>query len=422
MAVTTRTLGRSGIEVSALGMGCWAIGGPWAEGAQPLGWGAVDDEESVRAVRRALELGVTLFDTADTYGAGHGERVLGRALAGRRDEAVIATKWGYTFDERGATGDRGGRVAGVPAAGRDRLAAPVGHRPDRPLPAAPGRPAGAPGRGAGRHLRGPGRRGPDPGVRMEHRPPRPGHRVRAGRPRRDRRAAHPVGAAGRPRHARRLRQVRPGQHQPGAARDGAAHRQVHGRVDAAPRRRTGAGPGLAGVVPGRPAGARSGCAGSARSGPRSPPTGAPSPRARWAGSGRAAGGPIPIPGCRTVAQVEENAAALARGPLPPDQFVEVERQLAALRTAALRDADRPHWPRPTHPTPTPDPAPPVVGSTRRPAVPPSRSRHAGRPGGRLRGVFLADLRRPGGRASGRGGRSARRKVPAPEVIARSSTA
>ncbi|MET8067859.1 aldo/keto reductase, partial [Micromonospora sp. NPDC005313] len=75
MAVDTRQLGRSGIEVSALGMGCWAIGGPWAEGARPLGWGRVDDDESVRAVRRALDLGVTLFDTADTYGAGHGERV-----------------------------------------------------------------------------------------------------------------------------------------------------------------------------------------------------------------------------------------------------------------------------------------------------------------------------------------------------------
>jgi aryl-alcohol dehydrogenase-like predicted oxidoreductase len=102
----TRVLGRSGIEVSALGIGCWAIGGPWWAGSQPLGWGAVDDEESVRAVRRALELGVTFFDTADTYGAGHSERVLGRALGDRRDDAVIATKWGNTFDEatRQATG------------------------------------------------------------------------------------------------------------------------------------------------------------------------------------------------------------------------------------------------------------------------------------------------------------------------------
>ncbi|GAA1364075.1 aldo/keto reductase [Streptomyces beijiangensis] len=95
-----RTLGRSGIEVSALGFGCWAIGGEWADAeGSPLGWGKVDDEESVAAVRRALDLGVTFFDTADVYGTGHSERVLGRALAGRRDEVVVATKWGNRFDE-----------------------------------------------------------------------------------------------------------------------------------------------------------------------------------------------------------------------------------------------------------------------------------------------------------------------------------
>jgi len=79
-----RTLGNTGIEVSALGMGCWAIGGPFWSGTQPLGWGEVDDDESIRAVRRALDLGVTFFDTADVYGTGHSERILGRALAGRR--------------------------------------------------------------------------------------------------------------------------------------------------------------------------------------------------------------------------------------------------------------------------------------------------------------------------------------------------
>ncbi|MEU2774199.1 aldo/keto reductase [Streptomyces sp. NPDC007162] len=101
---TTRVLGRSGIRVSALGFGCWAIGGEWqdAEG-QPLGWGRVDDEESVRAVHRALDLGVTFFDTADTYGAGHSERVLGRALGKHRDEVVVATKWGNVFDEETRT-------------------------------------------------------------------------------------------------------------------------------------------------------------------------------------------------------------------------------------------------------------------------------------------------------------------------------
>ncbi|MFD7504819.1 aldo/keto reductase [Streptomyces sp. NPDC059850] len=101
-----RTLGRSGIEVSALGFGCWAIGGEWwsAEG-QPLGWGRVDDEESVRAIRRALDLGVTFFDTADVYGTGHSERVLGRALGKRRGDVVLATKWGNVFDERARTRD-----------------------------------------------------------------------------------------------------------------------------------------------------------------------------------------------------------------------------------------------------------------------------------------------------------------------------
>jgi aryl-alcohol dehydrogenase-like predicted oxidoreductase len=91
-------LGRCGIEVSEIGFGCWAIGGPFSMDGRPDGWGEVDDGESVAAVRRAMELGVSFFDTADVYGAGHSEHVLGRALAGHRDEVVIATKFGYTFD------------------------------------------------------------------------------------------------------------------------------------------------------------------------------------------------------------------------------------------------------------------------------------------------------------------------------------
>jgi aryl-alcohol dehydrogenase-like predicted oxidoreductase len=94
-----RTLGRSGIEVSALGMGCWAIGGPFFEKGTPLGWGEVDDEESLRAIQRALDLGVTFFDTANVYGAGHSERVLGKAFAGIRKDVVIATKFNALFDE-----------------------------------------------------------------------------------------------------------------------------------------------------------------------------------------------------------------------------------------------------------------------------------------------------------------------------------
>ena len=95
----TRKLGRSGIEVSGLGLGCWAIGGPLWRGDQPAGWGQVDDAESIRAVHRALELGVTFIDTADVYGGGHSEEVLGKALAGKRDKVIIATKFGNAFDQ-----------------------------------------------------------------------------------------------------------------------------------------------------------------------------------------------------------------------------------------------------------------------------------------------------------------------------------
>lgn len=102
-----RKLGRSDITVSALGFGCWAIGGEWQDTAgKPLGWGKVDDEESVAAIHRALDLGVTFFDTADAYGTGHSERVLGRALGTRRDEVVIATKWGNVLDEETRTSVR----------------------------------------------------------------------------------------------------------------------------------------------------------------------------------------------------------------------------------------------------------------------------------------------------------------------------
>jgi aryl-alcohol dehydrogenase-like predicted oxidoreductase len=96
--MTTRRLGDR--EVSALGFGCWAIGGPFSDtDGKPLGWGEVDDDESIAAIRTALDLGVTFFDTADVYGAGRSERVLGRALGKRRDEVVIASKWGNVFDE-----------------------------------------------------------------------------------------------------------------------------------------------------------------------------------------------------------------------------------------------------------------------------------------------------------------------------------
>ncbi len=108
-ATPLRTIGRSGIKVSAMGLGCWAIGGPYWNGATPIGWSVVDDAESTRAIHRGLDLGVSFFDTADVYGTGHSERVLGAALAGKRDQVVIATKFANQFED--GTGRAGGRDA-----------------------------------------------------------------------------------------------------------------------------------------------------------------------------------------------------------------------------------------------------------------------------------------------------------------------
>lgn len=106
-----RRLGRSDIEVGALGLGCMEIGGKMKdyEGyllsdspteEQPMfSLGRVDDGESIRAIHFALDMGINFFDTAPAYGAGHSERLLGDALAGRRDRAVIATKFGKPIDE-----------------------------------------------------------------------------------------------------------------------------------------------------------------------------------------------------------------------------------------------------------------------------------------------------------------------------------
>lgn len=103
-----RTLGRSGLRISALGVGCWAMGGDsWGGGA--------DDSESLGALQRAFELGVDFFDTADSYGQGRSERVLAQALKGRRDQAVIATKFGWMRDA--VTGQNtGGDLASIPRA------------------------------------------------------------------------------------------------------------------------------------------------------------------------------------------------------------------------------------------------------------------------------------------------------------------
>src|SRR6187200_586162 len=98
-----RTVGKW--QVPALGAGTWALGGRWDFGGTPAGWGDVDDEVSITAIRAAYEGGVRLFDTADAYGCGHAERVVGKAVAPFRDEVVIATKVGLASYEATRTGE-----------------------------------------------------------------------------------------------------------------------------------------------------------------------------------------------------------------------------------------------------------------------------------------------------------------------------
>jgi aryl-alcohol dehydrogenase-like predicted oxidoreductase len=90
--IEKRILGKSGIEVTKLGLGLWAIGGDE--------WGEVDDRESLDMISAALDMGITFFDTADVYGSGHSEELLGQAMKGRRDKFIVATKIGWRgFDD-----------------------------------------------------------------------------------------------------------------------------------------------------------------------------------------------------------------------------------------------------------------------------------------------------------------------------------
>lgn len=96
-----RSLGRTGLTVSEIGFGAWAIGGPAEASGTPFGWGRTSDDESLAAVRRARELGVTFFDTADSYGFGRSESLLGIVLSRQRSDVVIATKVGVIRDAQG---------------------------------------------------------------------------------------------------------------------------------------------------------------------------------------------------------------------------------------------------------------------------------------------------------------------------------
>src|SRR3984893_17680790 len=97
MALPVRQLGRSGLTVSAVGFGAMSLAG---------GYGPADDAESVKTLRRALDLGVTFFDTADIYGDGRSERLLGQAIDGRRNEIVVATQFGGGVNPDGTAGGR----------------------------------------------------------------------------------------------------------------------------------------------------------------------------------------------------------------------------------------------------------------------------------------------------------------------------
>lgn len=112
-----RQLGNTEIEVSEIGFGAWAIGGD--------AWGPVEDARSTAALERALELGVTFIDTADVYGDGHSETLVGKVIKGKRDQVVLATKGGLMGHHRDPQGepvyDRPEKVVEAFEASLDRL-------------------------------------------------------------------------------------------------------------------------------------------------------------------------------------------------------------------------------------------------------------------------------------------------------------
>jgi len=85
-----RKLGKSGIDVSEIGFGAWTIGLDW--------WGRkIEDEEAMKMLKRAYDLGITFYDTADLYGKGRSEKLIGKTFMGMRNEIIYSTKWGYDF-------------------------------------------------------------------------------------------------------------------------------------------------------------------------------------------------------------------------------------------------------------------------------------------------------------------------------------
>jgi aryl-alcohol dehydrogenase-like predicted oxidoreductase len=92
----TRQLGTNGPHLTEIGFGAWAIGGAWE-----YGWGTVDDNSSINAIHKAIDLGINWIDTAAVYGLGHSEEIVGKAIQGKRDKVFIASKCSQVWDEKG---------------------------------------------------------------------------------------------------------------------------------------------------------------------------------------------------------------------------------------------------------------------------------------------------------------------------------
>lgn len=98
--IVKRKIGKYHKKVSAMGMGCWAIGGPFKiPNGNYYGYGEIEDPISIKTIHQAIELGINFFETADVYGTGHSEKILGEGLKDYREDVVIATKFGSMFEE-----------------------------------------------------------------------------------------------------------------------------------------------------------------------------------------------------------------------------------------------------------------------------------------------------------------------------------
>lgn len=93
-----RKFGTTELKLSVVGFGAWAIGGPAMAGDIPIGWGDVNDKTSIEALKKALDLGINFYDTADFYGLGHSEELIGK-IFGNRNDVIIASKVGHRLDK-----------------------------------------------------------------------------------------------------------------------------------------------------------------------------------------------------------------------------------------------------------------------------------------------------------------------------------